>query len=212
MNETDIFNPMLDKIYEVAISGIMFAGILGNSFSLYYFLTATSINNNSEFFSRLYSVASLVDLLISINSIPVAEAAFRRGRNGVMFANSGFCGVWSVLCSLLWAISAFQLKPMLAWIVPTVVAIGWLSTVGILKTTGFISFSNRRDTLACTLSTVEDLTQVTNVISRKKLLSAVTIALIRMILPSSRRAVAHNLVTTIEEDENLIMKQLKLLL
>ena len=204
MNETDIFIPVVDKIYGTATSGILFAGILGNSFSLYYFLTATSRNNNSEFFRRLYSVVSLVDLLISINSVPIAEAAFRMDRNGVMFANTVFCGAWSILWSLLWIMSVFlvgmlsvarliilkypylRLKPVLAWIVPAVLAVGWLSMLVIFEVTGFILFSNyRRDLLACVVLPIESITNVTSMITRKNFLSMVTIALVRIILPSS---------------------------
>ena len=205
MNGTDIYNPTLDKINGSAISGILLTGILGNSFCIYYFLSSASRNTNAEFFRRLYSVISLVDFLVTINSVPVVEASFRRGRNGAMFANTEFCITWSCLWSLLSIMSVFlvgmlsvarliilkypciRLKPVLAWTIPAVVAIGWLAVLGILNATGFILFSNRKDYLACTFYPIEDISDVqnTHIMSRKVQLSTITVLLLRVILPSA---------------------------
>ena len=182
---------------------ILLTGILGNSFSLCYFLTAASRNTNAEFFRRLYSAVTLVDLLISILSIPIAEAAFREGRDGVMFTNPEFCGVWSCLWSLLYMMSIFlvgmlsaarliilkfpffRLKPVLAWIVPAFFGICWLSMLVVLRTTGFSIFFYRKTLLACVDFGFKEITQTAAVINHKEQLSVSTNLFLRMMLPVS---------------------------
>ena len=119
------FSSTADTLIGCLLCTCSVLGIFLNLPAIAYFTTRPSTNNNSSYFSRLYCLISIVDLLISASLFPFIDAAFSPGRDGKYFTSSedqnsevreagppksdspGVCKVWAVLWKVLPEMSVF---------------------------------------------------------------------------------------------------------
>ena len=131
------------KLWDVVL-GMVFCtctllGVSGNLLAYIHFYTRDNKRANSRYFTRLYCVISLVDLVICTMQFPIIQSLFakREGNSeNLLFKDSAFCAIWTILTMATLMLSVFmvamlavsrlililrprlQLPPLAPWIIP----------------------------------------------------------------------------------------------
>ena len=101
-------NKAADITIGVILSLCTIIGLPCNILAFIHFTRRFSRNINSRFFTRLYSVISLIDCLICVIQFPIIQALFGgRDSDALLFKDFVFCNTWTVLIMTFIMLSVF---------------------------------------------------------------------------------------------------------
>ena len=123
-----------DIVLGCLLTCISIVGVVCNSVALTYFLNIRPNKANNRYIRKIYSIISVVDLVVCATLFPIIEAAFQKDRGGVLFKTPWFCDVWGMLWTGLPIMSMFliallSVSRLLVIIRPTLeleVAVSWV--------------------------------------------------------------------------------------
>ena len=130
----------LDLCILPIICACFLLGVPGNISAIHFFRTYRTAMGNGAYFSNLYTIISITDLVLCSLLLPIIQAILvGKSTEHVFFRNSIFCDVWFVcwcvvqmltvllvailsLSRLILLIKPFkQFRPLLSWVVPSCV-------------------------------------------------------------------------------------------